>query len=325
VAVLPLLRRHGVAREWRTPANEHTSCWGFAMRRDLPEVGRRVVEHLLETADRLSFRRVQRGGLEWCTLRGAARELGLPACVRAGRHGDTWLALPASVEALEAAMPARLANDLRGKLARLRRTGRVELARIEGGPELASALEACFAVEAQGWKGFTGMPVKDDPRAHRFYCELARRASPLGQLALYVLEVDGEIIAFRYCVRGGSRIDSLKTSFAPAWARYSPGLLAQLLIARRETEDGTVRTFHVGQPSTHKLRWASGVQDLATVDIYSRRLRGHLASWPPRMLDAINRFPPVRRSAPRWQGSPCGCASSSTTSGCAPASCSSVD
>ena len=268
------------------------------MRTDLPEVAPRIVEHLLATADRLAFCSLQREGVEWRLLHDAALGLGLRVRARASWQGDAWLALPASVHALEAAMPSRLAKDLRGKLDRLCRRGRVELQRVGGGTQLASALEECFALEAQGWKAFTGTPVKADPRASRFYSELARRAGAYGQLALYLLRVDGELVAFRYCLRGGDRIDSLKTGFAPAFARYSPGLLSQLLVARREIEEGGTRTMHVGQPSAHKLRWATGVRPLATLEVYSRSVRGRVASWPPRMLDALESLPPVRRLEP---------------------------
>jgi len=239
-------------------------------------------------------------GAHWRALAGAAESLGLRTAARHGGAGDTWLELPASEGALTAAMPGRLARELPRKLERLGRAGHVAFERIDGGPALGPALAEAFALEGEGWKGFTGTPILRDPQALRFYSELARRAGDAGELALYLLRVDGRLIAFRYCLRGGDRLDSLKTSFDPAWSRYSPGLLTQFLVARREIAEGAVRRMHLGIPSAHKLRWATGVVPLATLEVYAAGPRGQVASWPPRLRARAARLPALRRLAPRW-------------------------
>ncbi len=301
VAVVPLLRRTGLVPGWATLTNDHAPGGAVALRSDAPAVARHVVDRLLATGDRLSLPGLPHDGPVWRALTDAAHGAGLPVLGRASVAADTWLALPASRGALEEAMPPRLARDVHGKLRRLERAGRVRFERVERGPAVADALDECFALEARSWKAFSGTPVRRDPAAHAFYVELARRASLAGQLALYLLRVDGRLIAFRYCLRAGTRLDSLKTSFAPEWARYSPGLLTQFLAAVHEIDDGTTRTMHFGAPSAHKLRWATGVAPLATLEIYSRRARGRLALWPPRLHARLVALPGMRQVVPRWR------------------------
>jgi CelD/BcsL family acetyltransferase involved in cellulose biosynthesis len=114
--------------------------------------------------------------------------------------------------------------------------------------------------------------------------ELAWRMSALGQFALYVLKLDGKVLAFKYCVRGGGRLDSLKTGFDPTWRRFSPGVVTQFLVARSEVEEAEIHAIHLGHPEPHKLRWATGVAPLAMLDVYSRTPRGRIAYARPGLL-----------------------------------------
>lgn len=299
MAVFPLARDGRVAQAWTSIENVHHPCWAFAARLEVPGIPEQTIRHLLDSADYLRFRGLPLGGPHHEALQAGASALGLSLSITPYARDDSYLELIHPWEAFEATLSKHLLVDAHKKLDKLHRAGTVAFERITGDAELTTTLEECFHVETLGWKGVTGAPIKRDPHTHRFYRELAARMSARGWFALYVLKLDGRIIAFRYCLRSGSRIDSLKTSFDPAWKRYSPGFLSLLLAARLEIEEGQIERFHVGPPSREKQRWATGVVPLVTVHIYSQTVRGRLAALRPRFRDGIGRVPPLRRALAR--------------------------
>jgi len=288
-AIVPLERRGRWARVWSSFDNDHAPACEFPLSTSA-DAAAAVVEHLLEAADVVVLRPLSTTSPHYHALRAAASRLDVP--LRAGpTGGDTFLRL-GQWEDFAARIPSKLRSSIRARLAGLERSGRVEFRRLDGGPDLLPTLERCFRVEESGWKGASGSPIRSRDDTRRFYCELAQRASALGQLALYVLEVDGTPVAFRYALRCAGRLDSLKTGYLPAWARYAPGVLSKFLMARREIAEGRVRTMHFGAPSADKLRWASGVLELGTLRLYGRSGRGRVAYAGPALLHrALARWP----------------------------------
>ena len=287
VAALPLVRRGGLARVWASAANEHVPMGDVAMPRDACEVGVRVLHHLLTGTDAVLLSRIPVDGPTDRAFRAAAADVGV-ALTATDAGADTYLRLAAWSE-FEARIPRRLYKNIRLSLARLERTGVVRFRRITGGADLAPVLEECFAVEAAGWKGAAGSPINRHAATLRFYSELAVRASAAGQLALYVLEVDGTIIAFKLCVRANRRCDSLKTSYRPEWAAYGPGILTKFLMARAEIDGGEADALHFGAPSEEKLRWSSGVAPLVTLRIHAATRRARFAYAVPALAGTLAR------------------------------------
>ncbi len=284
VAVVPLQRRGRLVRSWFPLANEQTPCWTFAVQADEPELYGRILTHLLERSEHVALRDLPAEVPHWEALHRSALAIGLPSRLRPSVNGDAYFALERPWQAFEGSISGKLRHDISGNIRKLERAGTLDFQRITGGAELPAALEQCFDVESLGWKGAAGSPIKADPATYHFYMELARRMSALGQFALYVLKLDGKVVAFKYCVRGGGRLDSLKTGFDPAWRRFSPGIVTQFLMARREVEDGEIQAIHLGHPEPHKLRWATGVAPLVMLDVYSRTVRGRIAYAGPGVL-----------------------------------------
>src|SRR6202035_4838275 len=69
-------------------------------------------------------------------------------------------------------------SNLRNRLKRLERLGRVEL-------EVGSALEEGFEIEAAAWKGRKGTAIGCRPELRRFYTRLATQAAGKGWLRLH--------------------------------------------------------------------------------------------------------------------------------------------
>jgi hypothetical protein len=166
----------------------------------------------------------------------------------------------------------------------------------QGDARLEAQLASCFELEARGWKGQLGTPVLADAAAHRFYRRLAVRASARGRLALYLLKLDGRLIAFEYNVRGGGRIECLKIGYDESLSRYSPGTALRMLILRRAIERGEAREYRLGRESEWKLRWATDVTRIGTLQVYAGTRRGRLAYYGgPALRSLLKQLPGMQR------------------------------
>lgn len=108
---------------------------------------------------------------------------------------------------------------------------------------------------------------------------LVRHWAEQGWLRLFLMRgPGGEIIAFQLCARYRGVVISLKIGQLAAYDRYSPGQVLQLQILRRLFEDPDVGIFDLLGPATaHKLRWATGREELLTLRVFRRSPRGELA------------------------------------------------
>ena len=278
IAALPLVREAGAARAWVSLDNEHHPYWLPAGAID-DEAAGLLIDRALDGADYLFLRRLPLDGPAARALIAAAGARGLRASVIASDAGDARLALRGDWDALWSGLPSNLRRDLPRKQRQLERRGTLELQAVTApGPALDAALEACFELEARGWKGVSGSPIVRDPQTLAFYGDLAREMAAAGRFALYLLRVGGRLAAFEYCLRGGGHIEMLKLSYDPELAAQSPGHVLRVLLLRRELERGEIAYYHFGRPSPWKLRWASEVAPLGTLRIYGRTVRAH-AAW----------------------------------------------
>jgi hypothetical protein len=166
----------------------------------------------------------------------------------------------------------------------------------QGDDRLETELASCFDLEARGWKGQLGTPVLADAAAHLFYRQLALRAGARGRLALYLLKLDGRLIAFEYNVRGGGRIECLKIGYDESLSRYSPGTALRMLILRRAIEHGEAREYRLGRESEWKLRWATDFTRIGTLQVFAGSRRGQLAYYGgPALRSLVKRLPGMQR------------------------------
>jgi CelD/BcsL family acetyltransferase involved in cellulose biosynthesis len=78
-------------------------------------------------------------------------------------------------------------------------------------------------VEQRSWKASQGAAVANDPTALAFFLEQARQLAAWNALDLYLLEVDGQPIAFEYGYRGKGVHFAHKAGYDEACSAASPG------------------------------------------------------------------------------------------------------
>lgn len=275
LAALALRREGRVVRVWGSLENEHWPYWVFPWPAPDPASASRLLDQLLADADYLFLRRLHLEGPACRALLGAAEQRGLPHSVIRHPQSDAVIELGPRWADLEARLSKNLVRDTPRKRRRLARMGRLELAILDQpGPTLGQALEECFDLEARGWKGESGSPIRSRPETLRFYREVAQRFAAAGRFVLYLLKLDGRLVAFEYCLRGGGHLEMLKLSFDPALSKNSPGNVLRMMLLEKEVAAGRTHTYHLGRVSPWKLRWATRVSPVGTLRIYAHSLRG---------------------------------------------------
>lgn len=137
-------------------------------------------------------------------------------------------------------------------------------------------LDEGFRLEASGWKGREGTAIESDPGTASFYRDVAALFHARGELRLSRLSLDGQAVAFSFCVEHGGRLYSLKTGYDESWRKLVPGLVLQLSIVERCFELGLTSYELLGNTAEWKEKLATGERSHRTLRFYARGPRGSL-------------------------------------------------
>jgi CelD/BcsL family acetyltransferase involved in cellulose biosynthesis len=186
---------------------------------------------------------------------------------------------------------------------RLERAGSVALSCSESPDDPGGCLSAALAIEKMGWKGRAGTAVADSVHHARFYWELADGMSRKGRFALFFLSLNGEKIAFDYCLKYKDRINLLKTSYDPSYAKLAPGK-----VLRKKSLEGHFREPYriydlLGSREEWKTRWTPSAQKLNRVLVFNKKMLSacvyHAMMVGNGCKEQIRRHPPAYRLAKR--------------------------
>jgi CelD/BcsL family acetyltransferase involved in cellulose biosynthesis len=276
LAVVPVRPCGRWVRAWYSIRNPESPYWMFWMDESRPELGVAVLDHLLEAADYIDFGPLHEHGPLLSALTAAAADLKYRVVIEP-RGADAFVSLQGDWEAARTRLSRNQQQQASRKMRQLQQLGNLTYEVVRGGSGFQGLLEECFELETKGWKGVEGAPMKSDPRTYTFYKELALNSAAAGRFALYLLRLDGRLIAFEYCLRAQGKIDMLKLSFDPEYAKYSPGNVLRLMLLQDEADRGEVRSYHMGRPSEWKERWATDIAPLVQLRVYGHRLSSSLA------------------------------------------------
>jgi CelD/BcsL family acetyltransferase involved in cellulose biosynthesis len=168
-------------------------------------------------------------------------------------------------------------------------------------PERLDAwLEEGFRLEQSGWKGEGGTAILSAPETELFYREIARRFHERGELRLSRIALDGEAVAFSFCIQSGSSLYSLKVGYDERWRKLVPGLVMQLSIIERCFELGLDAYELLGETSEWKQKVATGSRSHVNLRAFPRGPAGtvrygYRSGLRPRLKRARRRLRPPER------------------------------
>ncbi len=206
------------------------------------------------------------------------------------RGGSPRVVFEGSWEAYLASRSANLRSVVRRGEKRLREHGALVLEEHRGGAGLDAAFDEFLAVEASGWKGADGTAIAVEPGLRERYLRLAREAAARDQFRLYLLRLGPTVIAGDYGILFEDTYFMLKTGYAQALAKASPGNVLHQRVLARLWSSGTVRTYDFMLGDHHadyKRQWANDVRRYATIRLFHpRSVRGRLLARLVRLKHA---------------------------------------
>ncbi len=297
------LERRG--RSLHAAANVHSAEWDVVG--DSEQARARMWQKVSELgADRICLRSVPSDRGSAPLAREHLARGGYRIALQQGLHSP-WLELPSASEQLLGTVSRGLRSQLGRRQRALERAGALELRVVTDGPTLDRDLEAFLKLEASGWKGRAGTAILGSPHTERLYREFARAAAAQGWMRLYMLELDGQLIAADYgCALAGSG-SLIKTAFSESHGHLSPGLVLRAAVLRSTIEEGLHRYYFFGEADQYKRRWTSQVRPHADIwafrgwflpgYVYRRRARPALKTARDGARKALAGLPRTRLSS----------------------------
>jgi len=150
---------------------------------------------------------------------------------------------------------ARLRTKLRQSRRQLSLHGTLLFSRIAVADK--TALDRFYELETSGWKGTEGSAIVCDSRTLSFYNEIADFAARFGYFSLYMLELDGQLLAAHFSLTHRGKCYSPKVAFNAAFKRFAPGhlIMAEIL---QDCANRNIEAFDITGPDDEwKMKWTT--------------------------------------------------------------------
>ncbi len=259
--ILPLRRFRGALS---SPTNSETPLFG------LLAANKTTVEQLLHALLSQKPRRIDLSLLSptdiSVSLAPAAADHAQYRVLTESIQAAPYIAIDRTWEEYESGLRRKFRSELRRRRRRLEEEGQITLEVFDGTESLDELLEEGLRVEGLGWKGAYGTSINSSSATRRFYAEVAQWATEHGWLRLAFLRLNGQALAFDYCLEHNKIHYLLKTGYDPAYRNFAPGMIIRyLMLARAFSEELTIYDFLGSDYSTThhewKQEWSTALQE----------------------------------------------------------------
>ncbi|HVR52325.1 MAG TPA: GNAT family N-acetyltransferase [Pseudorhodoferax sp.] len=177
------------------------------------------------------------------------------------RHDDyietAWVDVVGSFEDYWAARGKNLRQNMRKQRNKLETEGvRAGMQVFRDAADMPGAIARYGALEGQGWKAQEGTAILPDNAQGRFYTGLLQGLAAQGEAEVYEYHFDDKPVALNLCVRRGSTLTILKTTYDESIRAYSPAfLLNQDMLEALYAEGRITRLEYYGSLMEWHTRW----------------------------------------------------------------------
>lgn len=126
---------------------------------------------------------------------------------------------------------------------------------FENTEDLQEMLPKCIHLEHLGWKGRHGGSIVKRNMEYFFNIQ-SQILAKYGAMRLFTLWIDDNLIAYKYCFFSKNCFFSLKTSYHPDYAKFSPGQVLQYLIFQSiSSGESSFKFDFVGELNDNQKIW----------------------------------------------------------------------
>jgi CelD/BcsL family acetyltransferase involved in cellulose biosynthesis/predicted ATP-grasp superfamily ATP-dependent carboligase len=154
--------------------------------------------------------------------------------------------------------------------------GTLEFVRARTPGELEPALEDAVRLHEARWEGRPDGSGFATESGKRFNAEALAAFAARDAARIVTLKLDGRAIAFHYYLVFARRMYVYRLAFDPAFARFSPGLLATLDALEWAGEEGLERVEYLGGGERYKLELSDRLEPLSQGLGLAQTSRGRL-------------------------------------------------
>jgi CelD/BcsL family acetyltransferase involved in cellulose biosynthesis len=201
-----------------------------------------------------------------------------------------FLELPTDPDALLDGATRNLRSQVRRRRRQLEAQGALAFRTVTGGDGLDAALDELFRVEASGWKGREGTAILSSAVTQRLYRRFAHDAARGGWLRLYLLELDGRVVAADLGCAIGDTGFLVKTGFDERLSRLSPGLVLRADVLEASIHEGLRGYDFLGPDDAYKLRWTATVRPRVTLRAFRGAVTPPVRAYHGRVRPALKRL-----------------------------------
>jgi hypothetical protein len=133
------------------------------------------------------------------------------------------------------------------------------------GPFFQEAIDLLYQGSQREWGVANGMV----PRLPEFCSELTRRASKNAWLSLWLLRLNGHVIAMEYQLQADGKVQVLWVADDPEYRQFLPGSVLQLAALQALFERGCIHEYSLG-PGVKEARlpWHTGTHEMVHLKFY---------------------------------------------------------
>ncbi|HLV87852.1 MAG TPA: GNAT family N-acetyltransferase [Candidatus Sulfotelmatobacter sp.] len=169
---------------------------------------------------------------------------------------NPYVPVPSDIDLLrQMPLNSRLRTKLRQARRELKKQGSLNFFRLDVADR--DALDRFYQLEASGWKGQERSAIACNVRTRQFYDEIAEVAARFGYFSLYVLELNGQLLAAHFSLTSPNRCYSPKVAYNENFKEFAPGHLIVAEILQDCALRG-IQGFDITGPDDEwKMKWTS--------------------------------------------------------------------
>lgn len=174
--------------------------------------------------------------------------------------------LPETWEQYGKMLSANERAKISSRFRKLEKKYSVEIRQCASQTELESSLLALFDLHGKRWRELGSTGTFDVEERRQFYRELSSLLLKRDLLELWLLKLNGQIVAVQYAFRYGKTVFSLQEGFDPAFSADSVGYVLRSQVLKAMIARGARTYDWLGGTGPAKMRWGASLKNYVDIE-----------------------------------------------------------